>query len=182
VITAAPLPIREAAQQDDSIVTSIPSHRYLRLPSRIIERSTGSRRASDRSRDSRWQLVALRLESRTSAHLVRIQSTQNKNHAEIIAAIDRGMAEGGITYVHCWGGVGRTRLAVACWLQEHGQTPDEALTDLADKWRSCAKSQRMPNSPETAEQVRWVKEWPLHRSTLKSRERLVKDTVAPYSD
>jgi hypothetical protein len=73
-----------------------------------------------------------------------------------------------ITYVHCWGGVGLTGLAVACWLQEHGQTPDEALTDLAKKWRSCAKSNRLPNSPETAEQVRWVKEWPLYRSTLNS--------------
>jgi protein-tyrosine phosphatase len=88
--------------------------------------------------------------------------------AEIIAAIDRAMAEGDIAYIHCRGGVGRTGLAVACWLQERGQTPDEALTDLANKWRSCAKSQRLPNSPETAEQVRWVKEWPLHRSTLKS--------------
>ena len=86
--------------------------------------------------------------------------------AEIIAAIDRAIAEVGITYVHCRGGIGRTGLAVACWLQERGQTPDEALTDLADKWRSCAKSQRMPNLPETPEQVRWVKEWPLHRSKL----------------
>jgi hypothetical protein len=84
--------------------------------------------------------------------------------AEVIAAIDRAMAEGGITYVHCWGGIGRTGLAVACWLQERGQTADEALTDLADKWRSCAKSQRLPNSPETPEQVRWVKEWPIYRS------------------
>jgi len=89
-----------------------------------------------------------------------------KTMAEIVAAIDRATAEGGITYVHCRGGVGRTGLAVACWLQERGQTPDEALADLADKWRSCAKSQRMPNSPETPEQVRWVKEWPLHRSKL----------------
>jgi protein-tyrosine phosphatase len=93
-----------------------------------------------------------------------------KTMAEIIAAIDRAMAEDGITYVHCWGGVGRTGLAVACWLQERRQTPDEALADLADKWRSCAKSQWKPSSPETAEQVRWVKEWPLHRSTLKSRK------------
>jgi protein-tyrosine phosphatase len=52
-----------------------------------------------------------------------------KTMAEIIAAIDRAIAEGGITYVRCWGGVGRTGLAVACWLQERGQTPDEALTD-----------------------------------------------------
>jgi Cyclin-dependent kinase inhibitor 3 (CDKN3) len=91
-----------------------------------------------------------------------------KTMGEIIAAIDRAMAEGGITYVHCWGGVGRTGLAVACWLQERGQTPDEALADLSNKWRSCAKSKRMPSSPETPEQVRWVKEWPVYRSTLKS--------------
>jgi protein-tyrosine phosphatase len=90
-----------------------------------------------------------------------------KTVAEIVAAIDRAMAEGGITYVHCWGGVGRTGLAVACWLQERGQTPDEALADLADKWRSCAKSKWKPSSPETPEQVRWVKEWPVYRSTLK---------------
>ena len=30
-----------------------------------------------------------------------------KTMAEIIAAIHRAMAEGGITYVQCWGGVGR---------------------------------------------------------------------------
>ena len=91
-----------------------------------------------------------------------------KTVAEIIATIDRGITEGGITYVHCWGGVGRTGLAVACWLQERGRTPDEALAELADQWRSCAKSLRKPDSPETAEQVRWVKEWPVYRSTLNS--------------
>jgi ADP-ribosyl-[dinitrogen reductase] hydrolase len=108
--------------------------------------------------------------SRTSYGRVPIRDVsvpdEPKIMAKIIAAIDRGMAEGGITYVHCRGGVGRTGLAVACWLQERGQTPDEALADLADKWRSCAKSQRMPSSPETPEQVRWVKEWPIYRSKL----------------
>lgn len=89
-----------------------------------------------------------------------------KTVAEIIAAIDRGIAAGGITYVHCWGGVGRTGLAVACWLQERGQTADEALRNLADRWRSSAKSKRKPTSPETAEQMEWVKKWPAHRSTL----------------
>ena len=36
---------------------------------------------------------------------------------KIIDAIDRAIATGGIAYVHCWGGVGRTGLGVACWLQ-----------------------------------------------------------------
>jgi len=54
-----------------------------------------------------------------------------KTVAEIIAAIDRAMAEDGITYIHCWDGAAVPGFAVACWLQERGQTPDEALTDLA---------------------------------------------------
>ena len=88
----------------------------------------------------------------------------------IIAAINRAIAEDGMTYVHCWGGVGRTGLAVACWLQESGRTSEQALKELAEKWRSCAKSMRKPNSPETDEQVAWVKAWPQSRSTLKSPE------------
>jgi hypothetical protein len=84
----------------------------------------------------------------------------------IISAINRAIAEGGITFVHCWGGIGRTGLAVACWLQEQGRTPDEALIELGNRWRTCAKSKGKPDSPETAEQVRWIKEWPHYRSTL----------------
>jgi len=53
---------------------------------------------------------------------------------EIIAAIDYALARDGVTYVHCWGGVGRTGLAVACWLQEQGRTPDVALAEVAEKW------------------------------------------------
>jgi protein-tyrosine phosphatase len=110
--------------------------------------------------------------SRTSYERIPIRDVsvpeEPKTMAEIIAAIDRAMAERGITYLHCRGGVRRTGLAVACWLQERRQTPDEALGELADKWRSCAKSQRMPSSPETPEQVRWVQEWPIYRSKLNS--------------
>jgi protein-tyrosine phosphatase len=41
--------------------------------------------------------------------------------AEILLAIDGRIREEGAVYLHCWGGVGRTGLVVACWLQEHGQ-------------------------------------------------------------
>jgi protein-tyrosine phosphatase len=51
---------------------------------------------------------------------------------KIIDAVDRAIATGGIAYLHCWGGVGRTGLAVACWLQDQGRTPDEALAELAE--------------------------------------------------
>jgi hypothetical protein len=82
--------------------------------------------------------------------------------AEILFAIDRQIRQGGIVYVHCWGGVGRTGLVVACWLQEHGRTPDSALEELSTLWKTTEKS-AWRESPETPEQVDWVKTWPQRR-------------------
>ena len=56
--------------------------------------------------------------------------------AEILLTIDRQIRQGGAVYVHCRGGVGRTGLVVACWLQEHSRTPDSALGELGAKWRT----------------------------------------------
>jgi ADP-ribosyl-[dinitrogen reductase] hydrolase len=82
---------------------------------------------------------------------------------EILLTIDRRIREGGAVYLHCWGGVGRTGLVVACWLQEHGRTPDDALAELRRKWSTVEKSSRKPESPETPEQVNWVRTWPQRR-------------------
>jgi protein-tyrosine phosphatase len=60
--------------------------------------------------------------------------------AENLLAIDRQMRQGGAVYVHCRRGVGRTELVVACWLQEHGRTPDAALGELSAKWKTVKKS------------------------------------------
>jgi ADP-ribosyl-[dinitrogen reductase] hydrolase len=94
--------------------------------------------------------------------------------AEIFSAIDRRIGEGGAVYPHCWGGVGRTGLVVACWLQEHGRTPGEALAELSAKWSTVEKSFRKSKSPETPEQVSWVKTWSQRRRSaqqLSLRER-----------
>jgi ADP-ribosylglycohydrolase len=82
---------------------------------------------------------------------------------EVLLTIDRRIGEGGAVFVHCWGGVGRTGLVVGCWLQEHGRTPDDALAELSRKWSTVAKSSRKPESPETTEQVNWVRTWPQRR-------------------
>ena len=79
---------------------------------------------------------------------------------EILDAIDAGLAAGRNVYVHCWGGIGRTGTTVACWLQRHGRSPDEALAELARLWQTVAKHHRAPRSPETAEQAAWVRRWP----------------------
>jgi ADP-ribosyl-[dinitrogen reductase] hydrolase len=86
--------------------------------------------------------------------------------AKILFAIDRRIREGGAVYVHCWGGVGRTGLVVACWLQEHGRTPAAALAELSEKWRTVKKHARKPESPETPTQVDWVKIWPQRRRSV----------------
>jgi hypothetical protein len=82
---------------------------------------------------------------------------------EILLTIDRRIREGGTVFLHCWGGIGRTGVVVGCWLQEHGRTPDAALAELSRKWSTVAKSSRKPASPETTEQVNWVKSWPQRR-------------------
>jgi ADP-ribosylglycohydrolase len=86
--------------------------------------------------------------------------------AEILLAIDRRIRQGGIVYLHCRGGVGRTGVVVACWLQEHGRTPDSALAALGAMWRTVKKSSGQPESPETPEQVDWVKTWPERRRSV----------------
>jgi ADP-ribosyl-[dinitrogen reductase] hydrolase len=82
---------------------------------------------------------------------------------EILLTIDRRIREGGTVFVHCWGGVGRTGLVVGCWSQEHGRTPGDALAELSRKWSTVEKIFRKPESPETMEQLNWVRTWPQRR-------------------
>ena len=64
------------------------------------------------------------------------------------------------TYLHCHGGIGRTGTVVGCWWVEQGFTPDEALALLAKKWQVMEKRERAPHTPETAEQVAFIRAWP----------------------
>jgi ADP-ribosyl-[dinitrogen reductase] hydrolase len=94
--------------------------------------------------------------------------------AEILIAIDGRIREGGAVYLHCWGGVGRTGLVVASWLQEHGRIPDDALAELSAKWSTVEKIYRKPESPETPTQVDWIRIWPQRRRSVQQllvRER-----------
>jgi len=46
-------------------------------------------------------------------------------------AIDAELAAGGIVYVHCWAGCGRTGVVAGCWLVRHGTAPANALDRIA---------------------------------------------------
>jgi hypothetical protein len=55
---------------------------------------------------------------------------------------------------------------VACWLQEHGRTPNDALAELSAKWSTVEKIYRKPESPETPTQLDWVRIWPQRRRSV----------------
>jgi hypothetical protein len=65
----------------------------------------------------------------------------------------------GASYVHCWGGIGRTGTVMGCLLVEFGLTADEALALIERKWLVMEKRHRCPRSPETEEQVRMIRTW-----------------------
>jgi protein-tyrosine phosphatase len=47
-------------------------------------------------------------------------------------AIDEELAGGGLVYVHCWAGCGRTGVVVGTWLVRHGLAPNAALDRIAE--------------------------------------------------
>ncbi|MFI3262528.1 MAG: ADP-ribosylglycohydrolase family protein [Rikenellaceae bacterium] len=75
---------------------------------------------------------------------------------DIVSYINRAIEREHKTYIHCWGGVGRTGTVVACYFVYKGDTAEQALMKLAVLWKSCEKSKRKPNSPETNEQLVFV--------------------------
>ena len=78
----------------------------------------------------------------------------------IAAAIDGG----GVVYLHCRAGIGRTGTVAACLLVEQGLDADSALAMLQRKWRANAKGAFVSRTPETAEQRAFVAQWQAARS------------------
>jgi len=71
--------------------------------------------------------------------------------------IDRERRRGGVTYVHCWGGAGRTGTVVGCWLVRHGLDGLAALARIAELRAPSPALQR--DSPETEAQRGMVADW-----------------------
>jgi protein-tyrosine phosphatase len=69
----------------------------------------------------------------------------------ILDEIDAELAAGGVVYVHCWAGCGRTGVVVGSWLVRHGADPGDALRRIADA--------RGLGCPQTLEQRMFVLGW-----------------------
>ena len=67
--------------------------------------------------------------------------------------IDAELDAGGIVYVHCWAGCGRTGVVVGSWLVRHGADPNDALQRIAEA--------RGLGCPQTLEQRLVVLDWRL---------------------
>jgi len=65
--------------------------------------------------------------------------------------IDAEIAAGGIVYVHCWAGCGRTGVVVGCWLVRHGLDPRAALSRIGEV--------RGLGCPQTIEQRLAILRW-----------------------
>jgi protein-tyrosine phosphatase len=73
---------------------------------------------------------------------------------ELVATLDLIDAEidaGGVVYVHCWAGCGRTGVVVGTWLVRHGVPAEDALRRIAEA--------RGLGCPQTVEQRVFVLDW-----------------------
>ncbi len=82
--------------------------------------------------------------------------------AEVLDALESAEAGGGLAYVHCWGGVGRTGTVVGCYLVRQGYEPAAALARVASLFATMTrdKVRRHPEgSPQTQAQREFVRRW-----------------------
>lgn len=81
---------------------------------------------------------------------------------EMAAILDQlgGWAAAGLaSYVHCWGGIGRTGTVIGCHLVRNGLDGPTALATVQRMYETTGKHLREPRSPQTEEQRRFVVEW-----------------------
>jgi rhodanese/phosphatase family protein len=93
-----------------------------------------------------------------------LPSTKQMN--SILDSIDESVQAGHKVYLHCWGGIGRTGTTVGCYLVRQGRTGEEALDQLAVWWRSVPKSRYHLHSPETPQQMEFIRTWAAHDQKL----------------
>eukprot|EP00957_Ditylum_brightwellii_P026272 1987188-Ditylum_brightwellii.AAC.1 len=80
--------------------------------------------------------------------------------SRILDTIDEAIWERNHTvYVHCRGGIGRTGTAVGCFLVRRGNTGEEALEEVNRLFQNSGRSRESWSSPETTEQIDFVRNW-----------------------
>jgi len=83
----------------------------------------------------------------------------NEHTIAILTLIDDNLRNNRPTYIHCYGGRGRTGTIIGCWLARHGHEGEAALKKLRELWAENPKSERGLQTPETPEQEQYIVEW-----------------------
>lgn len=99
--------------------------------------------------------------ARRVAHPIPDMGTPTAGHVmRILDDIDEARASGGIAYVHCWGGVGRTGTVIGCWLMRHGLDDGDPIARIAELRTGLSGDRPSPETPEQTELVRgWRRGW-----------------------
>ncbi|MQG58597.1 MAG: hypothetical protein FI709_11865 [SAR202 cluster bacterium] len=80
---------------------------------------------------------------------------------EILDSIDGHLEAGGVVYVHCMGGSGRTGMVVGCWLLRHGLAERDMVLDTVQQLRLQGDMGKGDSpTPRTGQQRQFVREWP----------------------
>ena len=79
---------------------------------------------------------------------------------QLIDKMENLMKQDGFTYIHCWGGVGRTGTIVACYEARQMEEPtlEKALTAMRSRFSNMPKASHR-KSPETQEQIDFVRQF-----------------------
>lgn len=112
--------------------------------------------AAERGQEVRVETLPVRdMDTCSPAHMRRV-----------LDAIDSHLAAGRRVYVHCWGGVGRTGMAIGCWLVRHGRDGDDALRDVQSLFDTMSPDKVARHSwcgsPQTEPQRSMVRSWSSH--------------------
>ena len=73
--------------------------------------------------------------------------------------MDAAVARDKTVYVHCVGGIGRTGTTVGCYLVRHGNDGETALKEVDRLFQNSDRSQESWTSPETRQQMDFVRKW-----------------------
>ncbi|MGA2814282.1 MAG: dual specificity protein phosphatase family protein [Candidatus Acidiferrum sp.] len=79
---------------------------------------------------------------------------------DLQARIRAELANGRTIYIHCRAGIGRTGIAIGCFLADSGLDGKAALKELNRLWRQSARSETWPKIPQTPEQAEYIAAWP----------------------
>lgn len=92
---------------------------------------------------------------RTSVPFADFTAGTEESVARALDAIDGEIALGGLPYVHCLGGCGRTGTVIGCRLVRHGLSPEDAMAH----YREASAAVCGGRCPEVGSQREMIRAW-----------------------